>query len=101
VETRTIKENIATITNDVKNIKDDIREIKTNIKTTNGNVARCINDINIHNERIKAIGKRAQQADETACKAERTSASYFKWIVSIVLGNLLCYATIIGLLMIK
>ena len=89
---------LAVLDNKLENIIGDVKELKGGVKTTNGHLAKAVIDIAKHEEQIKAVDKKAELAYIKAKCAESVSKGYLKWIITIVLGNLLMFATILGFL---
>ena len=92
------KVTLAVLDNKLVNLQEDMDEVKDGVHETNGHVAQAVLDIARHEEQIKAADKKAEQAYIKAKCAEQVSRGYLKWIITIVLGNLLMFATILGFL---
>lgn len=72
-----------------------VKSIDENGKITNGHVTTCIQNIALNKRETELAKEKAEEAKADAGDAKKTAGGYLKWIITIVLGNLLCFATIL------
>ena len=89
---------MAVIASELEAIKGVMVEIKQVALATSEHVSKAMNDINVHTEMIKAVDIKAERALLKAQEAKKIADGHLRWVITLVIGNLVMYAGLILLI---